>query len=215
MVPGGGGWAGARAVSWRSGELAGGRVSWLVGGRLGGGRRKNFGENFEKNEGKIMTRPTVVIIEMDEERARKECLALNLKAIGANRELAQWLLDNPRWPATLEAHQPRAADRPRAAGPLDYLRSGELNCRKSSLPSISKPGRKRSGSTCSDDSNCSAGTLAGWRSRHRITADRRVCDDRGCQMRPIWQQRGESLEAFEKRVKAAADAARACPNLVN
>jgi len=81
-----------------------------------------------------MTRPTVVIIEMDEERARKECLALNLKAIGANRELAQWLLDNPRWPTTPEAHRPRAADRPRAAGPLDYLRSGELNCRKSSLP---------------------------------------------------------------------------------
>jgi hypothetical protein len=34
------------------------------------------------------------------------------------------------------------------------------------------------------------------------------CDD-------IWRQRGESFEAFEMRVKAAADAARASPGLVN
>ena len=31
----------------------------------------------------------------------------------------------------------------------------------------------------------------------------------------IWQQRGESFEAFERRVKAAADEARASPGLVN
>ena len=44
-----------------------------------------------------MTRPTVVIIEMDEERDRKACLALDLKVTCANRELAQWLLDHPRY----------------------------------------------------------------------------------------------------------------------
>ena len=44
-----------------------------------------------------MTRPTVVIIEMDEERDRKACLALDLKVAGANRELAQWLLDHPQY----------------------------------------------------------------------------------------------------------------------
>jgi hypothetical protein len=31
----------------------------------------------------------------------------------------------------------------------------------------------------------------------------------------IWQQRGESFEAFEMRVKAAADAARASPSVLN
>jgi hypothetical protein len=31
----------------------------------------------------------------------------------------------------------------------------------------------------------------------------------------IWQQRGESFEAFEMRVKAAADVARASPSLLN
>jgi hypothetical protein len=31
----------------------------------------------------------------------------------------------------------------------------------------------------------------------------------------IWQQRGELFEAFEMRVKAAADGARASPGLVN
>jgi len=49
--------------------------------------------------GPIVTKPTAVIIEMDEERARKECLALDLKVAGANRELAQWLLDHPQYRA--------------------------------------------------------------------------------------------------------------------
>ena len=44
-----------------------------------------------------MTKPTAVIIEMDEERDRKACLALDLKVTGANRELAQWLADHPRY----------------------------------------------------------------------------------------------------------------------
>ena len=38
---------------------------------------------------------TAVIIEMDEERDRKECIALDREATGANRKLAQWLLDHP------------------------------------------------------------------------------------------------------------------------
>ena len=50
-------------------------------------------------EGPIVTKPTAVIIEMDEERARKECLALDLKVAGATRELAQWLLDHPQYTA--------------------------------------------------------------------------------------------------------------------
>lgn len=37
------------------------------------------------------------IIEMDEERDRKTCVALDLKVTGANHELAQWLLDHPRY----------------------------------------------------------------------------------------------------------------------
>jgi len=41
--------------------------------------------------------------------------------------------------------------------------------------------------------------------RHTFEAK---CDD-------IWQQRGESFEAFEMRVKAAADAARASPSALN
>lgn len=37
------------------------------------------------------------IVEMDQERDRKTCLNLDLKVTGANRELAQWLLDHPRY----------------------------------------------------------------------------------------------------------------------
>ena len=37
------------------------------------------------------------IIEMDQERDRKICISLELKVSGANRELAQWLLDHPRY----------------------------------------------------------------------------------------------------------------------
>lgn len=40
------------------------------------------------------------IVEMDQERDRKTCLTLDLKVTGANRELAQWLLDHPRYPNT-------------------------------------------------------------------------------------------------------------------
>jgi hypothetical protein len=49
-------------------------------------------------EGPIVTKPTAVIIEMDEERDRKACIALDLKVTAANRELAQWLLDHPHIP---------------------------------------------------------------------------------------------------------------------
>ena len=44
-----------------------------------------------------------VIIEMDIERDRKACIQLDLKVTGANRELAQWLMDHPRYPATVAA----------------------------------------------------------------------------------------------------------------
>jgi hypothetical protein len=37
------------------------------------------------------------IVEMDQERDRKTCIALDLKVTGANHELAQWLLDHPRY----------------------------------------------------------------------------------------------------------------------
>jgi len=40
---------------------------------------------------------TAAIIEMDAERDRKTCLALDLKVAGANRELAQWLIDHPSY----------------------------------------------------------------------------------------------------------------------
>jgi hypothetical protein len=50
-------------------------------------------------EGPIVTKPTAVIIEMDEERDRKACIALDLKVTAANRELAQWLLDHPQYTA--------------------------------------------------------------------------------------------------------------------
>jgi hypothetical protein len=56
-------------------------------------------------------------IEMDEERARKECLALDLKVAGANRELAQWILDNPRWSA-LRRHTNKASA---TVGPIRLL----------------------------------------------------------------------------------------------
>ena len=47
-----------------------------------------------------MMHQAAVIIEMDQERDRKTCIHLDLKVTGANRELAQWLLDHPRYPAT-------------------------------------------------------------------------------------------------------------------
>lgn len=43
--------------------------------------------------------PQAAIYEMDEERDRKTCLSLDHKVTGANRELAQWLLDHPRYSA--------------------------------------------------------------------------------------------------------------------
>jgi hypothetical protein len=36
-------------------------------------------------------------IESDTERDRKTCIALDVKISGANRELAQWLLDHPNY----------------------------------------------------------------------------------------------------------------------
>lgn len=39
----------------------------------------------------------VHIVEIDQERDRKTCISLDLKVTGANRELAQWLLDHPRY----------------------------------------------------------------------------------------------------------------------
>jgi hypothetical protein len=46
---------------------------------------------------------TAAIIEMDAERDRKICVSLDLKVTGANRELAQWLLDHPRYSAPVVA----------------------------------------------------------------------------------------------------------------
>jgi hypothetical protein len=43
------------------------------------------------------------IVEMDHERDRKTCLMLERKVTGANRELAQWLLDHPRYSAPVVA----------------------------------------------------------------------------------------------------------------
>ena len=37
---------------------------------------------------------TAEIIEVDAERDRKICVSLDLKVIGANRELAQWLIEH-------------------------------------------------------------------------------------------------------------------------
>lgn len=42
-------------------------------------------------------REAAAIFDMDEERDRKECLALAQKSVGADRELAQWLLNHPRY----------------------------------------------------------------------------------------------------------------------
>lgn len=44
-----------------------------------------------------MMRPSAAVFEMDTERDRKTCVALDLKVDGANRELAQWLADHPRY----------------------------------------------------------------------------------------------------------------------
>src|SRR5262249_14074358 len=44
-------------------------------------------------------KPTAVIIEMDGEHARKECLGARSEVAGATRELAQWLLDHPQYTA--------------------------------------------------------------------------------------------------------------------
>lgn len=41
--------------------------------------------------------PEAAIIEMDEERDRKTCIALDQKVSGANRELAEWLINHPRY----------------------------------------------------------------------------------------------------------------------
>jgi hypothetical protein len=46
---------------------------------------------------------TAAIIEMDAERDRKICVSLDLKVTGASRELAQWLLDHPRYSAPVVA----------------------------------------------------------------------------------------------------------------
>lgn len=43
--------------------------------------------------------PNVVIMENDEERDRKTCISLDQHVSGANRELAQWLVDHPRYSA--------------------------------------------------------------------------------------------------------------------
>jgi hypothetical protein len=51
-------------------------------------------ECSSEDKGAIMNQ---AIIEMDKERDRKTCIALDQKVAGANRELAQWLLDHPRY----------------------------------------------------------------------------------------------------------------------
>lgn len=43
------------------------------------------------------------IIDIEVERDRKICVSLDLKATGANRELAQWLLDHPTYSAPVVA----------------------------------------------------------------------------------------------------------------
>jgi hypothetical protein len=43
------------------------------------------------------------VVEMDVERDRKSCIALDQKVAGANRELAQWLMDHPRYSGTVVA----------------------------------------------------------------------------------------------------------------
>jgi hypothetical protein len=44
------------------------------------------------------------IIREAEEHDRRECIALDLKVGGANRELAQWLIDHPSYPNTAVAN---------------------------------------------------------------------------------------------------------------
>jgi hypothetical protein len=46
---------------------------------------------------------TTAIIEMDTERDRKKCISLDQRVTGASRELAQWLLDHPRYSAPVVA----------------------------------------------------------------------------------------------------------------
>jgi hypothetical protein len=46
---------------------------------------------------------TAAIIEMDAERDRKICVSLDLKVTGAIRELAQWLVDHPRYTNSIVA----------------------------------------------------------------------------------------------------------------
>lgn len=40
----------------------------------------------------------VAVYENDEERDRKTCIALDQKATASQRELAEWILDHPRYP---------------------------------------------------------------------------------------------------------------------
>ena len=44
-----------------------------------------------------LRRALKAVVEMDQERDRKTCLMLDRKVTGANRELAQWCLDHPRY----------------------------------------------------------------------------------------------------------------------
>lgn len=50
-----------------------------------------------------IAREVPAIIEMAEERDRRDCIALNSKVEGANKELAQWLVDHPSYPNTAVA----------------------------------------------------------------------------------------------------------------
>jgi hypothetical protein len=50
-----------------------------------------------------ISREVPAIIEMAEERDRKDCIALDSKVAGANKELAQWLVDHPSYPNTAVA----------------------------------------------------------------------------------------------------------------
>jgi hypothetical protein len=64
-----------------------------------------------------------------------------------------------------------------------------------------------SGSTHNDVGHLGTHTLADWQRRRKAT-DRARAEILGDPHRRIWEQHDESLEAFEKRVKAAAEAAR-------
>ncbi len=46
----------------------------------------------------------IQIVEMDIERDRKTCISLDARVTGANRELAQWLLDHDRYSAPIVAN---------------------------------------------------------------------------------------------------------------